>query len=204
MTTKIKVSQVSSNNFKGSLSGNAASATAFSTPKAVTLKGAVNGTFSSTAGWSIPTIWRGCIVGQSSSNELNPWYKVASITLTNPNYDSRITFLVENTCSGIAVGTLHVHIRTDENKKVISTDTGLVWLFNRNFIPEDFVLICPTFVSPTCELWTKIDTGYLHRSFTVLSEGNRTISKVEWSLFNTSSEGSYDTYPTTGIHFISK
>ena len=54
-------------------------------------------------------LWRRCVVGQSSDTITNPYYKFASISLSDVNYDAAITFKVslnfedKSTCLGISV-----------------------------------------------------------------------------------------------------
>lgn len=191
-------STITANTFNGSLSGNATSATAFSAAKSVTLTGAVTGTVSSTAGWSVPTIWRSCMVGQSGSGTSNPWYKVATIACTTANWDPQITFLVEQTYNTHCIGILRVHIRTGSTKVIDTNVTTIKWLLNSGFTAADFVLVCPTAASSTAELWTKIALGYTYRRFVVLSEGTRTDTSMRWTLLNASSAGQAASITTSG------
>ena len=191
-------STIIASTFSGSLSGNATSATAFSAAKAVTLTGAVTGTVSSTAGWSVPTIWRSCMVGQSGSGTSNPWYKVATIACTTANWDPQITFLVEQTYNTHCIGILRVHIRTGSTKVIDTNVTTIKWLLNSGFTAADFVLVCPTAASSTAELWTKIALGYTYRRFVVLSEGTRTDTSMRWTLLNASSAGQAASITTSG------
>ena len=189
--------------FSGSLSGNASSATAFSAAKAITLTGAVTGTVSSTAGWSVPTIWRSCLVGQSGSSATNPWYKFATIACTTANWDPQITFLVESTYSLFAVGILTAHIRTNGSKVIDTNASKLKWIVNFGFTVADFVLVCPTAASSTAELWVKIGGGYQYRRFTVLSEGTRTDTSIRWTLLNAASAGQAASITTSGTQIVS-
>lgn len=191
-------STIIASTFSGSLSGNATSANAFSAAKAVTLTGAVTGTVSSTAGWSVPTIWRSCMVGQSGSGTSNPWYKVATIACTTANWDPQITFLVEQTYNTHCIGILRVHIRTGSTKVIDTNVTTIKWLLNSGFTAADFVLVCPTAASSTAELWTKIALGYTYRRFVVLSEGTRTDTSMRWTLLNASSAGQAASITTSG------
>lgn len=171
----------------------------------VDVTGAITGTsISTSSGWSISTMRRFCIAGQSGSSYTNPWYKVATVNLDINNHDSRITFLVENTYGSHASGILHIHIRTDDDKKVqFYGATEVYWLVNHGFTLSDFVLVCPTTASPTCELWTNIDQAYMFRSFTVLSEGNRYDQVNEWTLLNSHMEGQSASITTIGTQIIS-
>lgn len=191
-------STITATTFSGSLSGNATSANAFSASKAVTLTGAVTGTNSSTAGWSVPTIWRSCMVGQSGSGASNPWYKVATVACTTANWDPQITFLVEQTYNTHCIGILRIHIRTGSTKVIDTNVTTIKWLLNSGFTAADFVLVCPTAASSTAELWTKIALGYTYRRFVVLSEGTRTDTSMRWTLLNASSAGQAASITTSG------
>lgn len=194
---------VTATTFSGALSGNATSATAFSAAKSVTLTGAVTGTASSTAGWSVPTLWRSCMVGQSGSSTTNPWYKVATIACTTANWDPQITFLVEQTYYQHNFGILRIHIRTNGSKVIDTSATTIKWLVNYGFTVGDFVLACPTAASSTAELWTKIGGGYIFRRFVVLSEGTRTDTSMIWTLLNASSAGQAASITTSGTQITS-
>ena len=186
-----------------SCTGNSATATKFASAQSVTLTGAVTGTASSQAGWNVGTVWRSCMVGQSGSGTANPWYKVATYTVTTANDDIIATFLVDDTYSSHKQGILKVHVRTDGNKVVATGATELTWLTHTGFAISDFILVCPTSASPTVELWTKIATGYMFRRFTVLSEGSRTGTMIRWTLLNASSAGQMDSIATIGTQIQS-
>ena len=188
---------------EGSEITHVASADAFRAAKEVTLTGAVTGSVSSTAGWNVPTIWRSCMVGQSGSSTTNPWYKVASITLSSENSDSIADFLVEDTYNSHKYGILKVHIRTNGNKVVQTEATELTWLIQTGFTFSDFVLVCPTTAAPTCELWTRVATGYMKRRFVVMSEGDRNYTNTKWVLLNASSAGQAASITTSGTQIVS-
>ena len=202
-TGNLSADTMSATTFTGALSGNAATATEFSAAKAVTLTGAVTGTVSSKAGWSVPTIWRSCMVGQSTSTATNPWYKVATIAVTTANDDIIADFLVDDTYNSHKYGILKLHIRTDGSKIVTTGATELSWLCHTGYVLDNFVLVCPTTASPTCELWTKVDLGWMFRRFTVLSEGSRTATSIRLTLLNASSAGQKASISTAGTQIKS-
>ena len=145
-------------------------------------------------------IWRRCVVGQSSGTTTNPYYKFASISLSNAYYsDSAITFKVSlnfadnSTCLGI----LTAHVRT--NGTAYWDNSQLVWEYALSGIDTSKFILCHnTSAKPTVvELWVKADRAYSHYHFDVLSEGTRTTSNNSlWTLYNKSSAGSEAALPS--------
>lgn len=179
--------------FHGELDGVANSALILQNPQDIEISGDVVGKFEKfdgSAKAAITVTRRRASVGQSSSTTTNPWYKVASISLTTNYADQEIVFKVNtgfslNTASGI----LRAHVRTNNDKKVESAH--LYWEYaNSGIDPDKFVLVYPTTASPTIELWAKVDVAYMGYHFDVLAEHSRTGADQKWTLYNTWAAGS--------------
>ena len=202
-------STITATSFVGALTGNATTATTageFTAAKSVTLQGAVTGTASSKGGWTLTTIQRSCLVGQSGNSGTNPWYKFATFTLDTANDDAMITFHVEDTYTnnGNYHGILRAHVRCNSSKVFnTSPSSSLEWLENTGYPFDDFVMVCANTAGATVELWTKIDESYKFRRFTVISEGTRTVTKQRWTLLNASSAGQSDSYTSTNNTIVS-
>lgn len=192
-------------NATGNFACNAATASAFASSKDVALTGAVTGTASSTGGWTVSTVWRSCIVGRTDSGTSNPWYKVASRTLTGGSTNYQITFYVEN-CNTVDKfsGILRINVSTNSSKIVdSSSNIYFTWIVNDGFNVEDFVFVCPTTAQPTVEIWAKFARGYLRRRFTVISEGYTSSTSVGWTLYNSVSAGQEASITTQGTQIVS-
>ncbi len=188
----------------GNFACNAATATAFSASKSVTLTGAVTGTASSTGGWSIATKWRSCMLGRTDSGISNPWYKVASRNLNGGSSAYNITFYVENAnTADKSFGILRVSLGTNSDRTINAGVTKFAWLVNDGFAEEDFVLVCPATAEPTVELWAKFALGYLRRRFVVISEGGNANTGILWTLFDAASAGQEASIPTQGTQVVS-
>lgn len=186
------------------ITGNAATATAFSASKAVTLTGAVTGTASSTGGWTVSTLWRSCVVGQNTSSSSNPWYKVATRLANGATTTYNITFYVENATTNYKnSGILKVSVSTNSSKIITLSNVKFTWLVNDGFDLEDFVLVCPSEAESTIELWTKVAVGYQRRRFVVISEGySNSVARV-WTLLDAISAGQSASITTTGTQIPS-
>ena len=143
---------------------------------------------------------RQCIVGQSGSTITNPYYKFASISVSQAHYDSTITFKV-STCYGdksTKLGILTAHFRTTSAGYFESGE--LVWEYAVSGIDNTkFMMVHNTDTKPTVvELWAKIDISYTYFHFEVMFEGLRDANKFGlWTLYNVSSAGS-EAAVTTG------
>ena len=191
----------------GSITGNAATATKLATARTISLSGATTGSasFDGSANSEISTVWRSCVLGQSGSSATNPWYKVATCSISEVD-DSTIIFLVESTYSWHSTGILKLHVRTEIDGKVKLSATEIFWISCTEDIADNldqYVLVCPTTASPTVELWTKITDPYMYRRFTVLSEGSRVYVYTRWTLFNASTAGQAASITTSGTQIES-
>lgn len=144
-------------------------------------------------------LWRRCVVGQSSGTTTNPYYKFASISMSDAYYDAAITFKVSlnygdhSACLGI----LTAHVRTSGTAYWDSSE--LVWEYALSGIDTSKFILCHnTSTKPTIvELWVKADRSYALYHFDVLTEGTRTTSNNSlWTLYNKSSAGSEAALPS--------
>lgn len=199
-----------SGSFKGNLKGNADTANKFNTDKTITLSGAIAGSVSSQDNWAITAERKSCVLGQNNINstfttdeQIKPWYKVASCNITTANTDVEATFLVEDTYSSSNFGILKIRARygsaTNANNYIDTDKSMIKWLCNLGYNPNDFKLVLPTTKNPTVELWTRIDTAYYCRRFTVISEGKRKdFDPSVWTLYSAISDGQQASIPTAG------
>lgn len=144
-------------------------------------------------------IWRRCVVGQSSGTATNPYYKFASISLSNSYADAAITFKVSLNYGDRStyLGILTTHVRTSGAAYWESSE--LVWEYALSGIDTSkFILVHNTSTKPTIvELWVKADRSYALYHFDVLSEGTRTTSNNSlWTLYNKASAGSEAALPS--------
>ena len=199
-----------SGSFKGNLKGNADTASKFNTNKTITISGAVTGSVSSQDDWAITAERKSCVLGQNNINstfttdeQIKPWYKVASCSITTANTDVEVTFLVEDTYSSSNFGILKIRARygnATNASNYIDTDKSMIkWLCNLGYDPNDFKLVLPTTKNPTVELWTRIATEWHCRRFTVISEGKRKdFDPSVWTLYTAISDGQQTSIPTAG------
>jgi hypothetical protein len=144
------------------------------------------------------------MVGQSGSTATNPWYKFANIAITNAYADYSITFSVHvpyGSNMDNKFGILTAHIRTDGN---IQYNTArLKWEYAANGItPGNFVLAYKNGTNRVdVDLWVKIDSAWTFYSFDVIAESTRADRGKYWTLYKTSSAGSYSAI-TSGYNQI--
>ena len=184
-------------NYAGSASagGAAATATKLATARTVAVSGDVVGSasFDGSANASIKAVRRGCIVGQSTSTTTNPYYKVASASVSATYTDYSITFKV-SACYGDSntkLGILTAHFRT--NSSGYLDNAQLTWEYAAGGIDTSkFMLAYNTGASPTVvELWAVCDSAYQQLHFDVISEGTRAARSTGlWTLYSTVSAGS--------------
>lgn len=148
-------------------------------------------------------LWRRCVVGQSSGTTTgtttNPYYKFASISLSDVNYDAAITFKVSLNFNDNStyLGILTAHVRTSST--ACWERSELVWEYALSGIDTSKFILCHnTSTNPTVvELWVKADRSYSLYHFDVLTEGTRTTSNNSlWTLYNKSSAGSEAALPS--------
>ena len=144
-------------------------------------------------------LWRRCVVGQSTSATTNPYYKFASISLSNKYADAAITFKVSKNYADRStyLGILAAHVRTSG---AAYWDYGeLVWEYALSGIDTSKFILCHnTSTKPTVvELWVKADEPDMLCHFDVLTEGTRTTSNNSlWTLYNKVSAGSEAALPS--------
>ena len=133
---------------------------------------------------------RGCIVGQISNSAPNPWYKFASIILSQPYFDAHISFMVHRLYNGtFEMGVLNAHARAGSD--VTREQSSLIWEYASSGIDLSKFVIATSAGNPLIvELWIKIDEPYVHYSFDVLSESSREKRYDDWTLYNTQTIGS--------------
>ena len=151
-------------------------------------------------------LWRRCVVGQSSGTTTNPYYKFASISLSDVNYDAAITFKVSLNFEDKStyLGILTAHVRT--SNPAYWQNGELVWEYALSGIEtSDFILCHNTSTNPTIvELWVKVDRAWTNYHFDVLTEGTRTTSNNSlWTLYNKSSAGSEAALPSGYVQHTS-
>lgn len=144
-------------------------------------------------------LWRRCVVGQSTDTITNPYYKFASISLSDAYYDAAITFKVSLNYGDRStyLGILTAHVRTSGTAYWEGSE--LVWEYALSGIDTTkFILCYNTSTKPTiAELWVKVDRGWSLYHFDVLTEGTRTTSNNSlWTLYNKSSAGSEAALPS--------
>lgn len=144
-------------------------------------------------------LWRRCVVGQSTTATTNQYYKFASISLSDVNYDAAITFKVSLNYNDQSthLGILTAHVRTSATAYWDRSE--LVWEYALSGIDTSKFILCHnTSTNPTiAELWVKVDRDWSHYHFDVLTEGTRKTSNSSlWTLYNKSSEGSEAALPS--------
>lgn len=179
---------------------NSGSADKLATARTITLGDDLTGSasFDGSANITINTRRRGASVGQNTSTNTNPWYKVASCVASATYEDRWIVFLVDGGYSDSQrrIGILRAHFRTGSNK--LWEDGNLYWASVTSAInPNDFVLAYKNdTASVTAELWCKCPYAYNGYHFDVLGEGNRVNRTFRpWVLYNTWSAGSQASLP---------
>ena len=139
-------------------SGNAATATKLANASTINIAGASTGSvsFDGSSNVTINTVRRSCSVGQSDSPATNPWYKVASCSISDEAKDLKITFQVNGWWSSDDIGILSIRVRSSGSKTYEASN--IVWeVASTGIALENFVWAHNTGVSPIiCELWVKI------------------------------------------------
>ena len=175
------------------ITGNASTATKLATARTISLTGDATGSasFDGSANASIAVNRRRCVVGQTSSTSTNPYYKFASVQLTEDYEDKEIVFKVSTGYSNNkASGILRAHVRSTGTAL---SNTELYWEYADEGIDvSKFILAYnkPTAYPITVELWVKIDSSYIHYHFDVLQEHERGNTITRWTLYNTCAAGS--------------
>ena len=140
-------------------------------------------------------------VGQSGSTTTNPWYKVASSSLTTQYVDYEIVFDVFNSGGFIngnigsqSCGRLYVHYRAGSG--VNSVESPYIKWENRgsDITLANFVLAYKLTAGSRidAEIWAKCDHTYSGYHFQVVYDNDRsTVTETSpWTLYNTWSAGS--------------
>lgn len=179
--------------FKGELNGNASTATKLAAPKTISLNGDVTGSvgFDGSGNVTLDTYRRHCCVGQTSSTTTNPYYKFASIRLSETYSDREIVFKVSTGYSNNeASGILRAHVRT--NSSSIIESANFYWEYaNKGIEDSKFIMAYSTGSNPIIELWAICDVGYMMYHFEVLQEHERGGTwSSRWTLYNTCQAGS--------------
>lgn len=186
----------------GSLSGNASSASKWAAARTLSFTGAATASVAvdGTANKTFTLLRRGASVGQSDNVVSDkPWYKFASISISNSYADREIAFKVSSGYTLTAAsGILKARIRTNGNSFYESAQ--LYWEYaNADIDLNKFVMVYNTGSKPTvCELWCKCDVSHTGYHFPVIGENSRTDrNDTYWTLYNTWSAGSQPA-PTSG------
>ena len=163
----------------GSITGNAATATAFSASKSVTLTGAVIGTASSTGGWSIPTTLKTCIGVCEGEARTDCYYKIASGSISGVYNHHDIVILIQDVVSGARVGLWHIHLNAGSTGGVFSSGSSR-FLCANGLNTNTFYVVYKSNSGSTVnyELWVYLPSRYTGYRFTVLSEAQRTNKTV--------------------------
>lgn len=182
------------------ITGNAATATKLETARTIATTGDIvsSGTFDGSNNLTLSTRRRGASVGQSTNATANPWYKVASTTLSASYNDRWITFLVNGAYNDFKtkMGILKAQFRTNGNG--LWEYGGLWWeLFTTDINLDNFVLAYKNNESSvTVEIWCKVAAAYNGYHFEVLGEGSRDgRNSREWTLYTTWTAGSQASLP---------
>lgn len=201
-TSSNKWNNVYATTLTGSLSGNASSASKWSTARTISFAGAATASMSidGTANKTFTLLRRGASVGQSSDVVSGkPWYKFASVSISSSFTDREIAFKVSSGYTLTAAsGILKARIRT--NGSSFYESAQLYWEYaNLDIDLNKFVMLYNTGANPTvCELWCKCDLGHTGYHFAVIGENSRNDrNDTYWTLYNTWTAGSQSA-PTSG------
>ena len=182
------------------ITGNAATATKLKTARTIATAGDVvsSGTFDGSGNLTLNTRRRGASVGQTTSATDNPWYKVASITISSSYNDRWITFLVNGAYNDFKtrMGILKAQFRAGGSG--LWESGGLWWeSVTSDITLTDFVLAYKNGeANVTVEIWCRVASGYNGYHFDVLGEGSRDgRSNRDWVLYNTWTAGSQSSLP---------
>lgn len=127
---------------------------------------------------------RRTLIGQSSDTNISekPWFKVASLSVSEAHSDSHIVFFVRNTYDTDFSGILVCRIRT--NSAGAYEKYNFYWLCsNASLAKSNFILAYKPNVTPClAEIWCKVPVAWQGVQFDVISEGTRTDFGQKWSL----------------------
>lgn len=153
---------------------------------------------------------KSCIVGSDASANL--YFHVCTIKLEGltEKTDVSVMFSVNNTFSSNTAtkegaGILYMHVRADTTHS--NESMALKFVSNVNFNNDDFKLGYGNYTSAGVsgiqyELWTKIDTRWMFRRFTILSQGYRKHEYDNITTLDSDTTGS-STLPTRMHDWIS-
>lgn len=147
-----------------------------------------------------------CKVGQRSASVINPWFKFASVEITEGSTDRMITFMVSGGYGNsyrTRLGILSARLRTDADKNTQSAD--LTWEYaGTNINVEEFVLAHKSIAGTKTlvELWVKIPSQYRTYFFVVLSEHGNYDYSSDWILYDTVSTTGYADEITPGYEQV--
>ena len=179
-----------------SINGNAATASAWATARTLSLSGQLTGSVSvkGNADMTLNGYLKNSFIYDETEDFASyAWHKFAETTISNPNNDYSITFIVSKTwgnvprCSGI----LTAHIRTNSTK--IHDSSHFYWqLANADIDPEDFVFVYTNTANTSCkvELWHKQSSRWDGWIFSVLKEHSRLSKNNAWTLYTDTGHGS--------------
>ena len=172
-------------------SGTAAVAKKLETAREIRLIGDVSGstTFDGSKNVSISAESLRGINGATETENINPkpWYKIASVDITDNHYDAVLYLLV---WYGYGLkgrdsndyGILYAHLRTSNNHT--TENCWLEWILCGNRINPDNFYICHKVEGTTVkvELWSKNEEAYTYLHTLVLDHGNRSSTINPWTI----------------------
>lgn len=181
------------NGLKGTLDGNASTATKLATSRTIALSGDASGSasFDGSANATISaTVRKICFVG-SDTEGTSGWYKVASQTMSGYG-DTNITFMVTSTYGNYNTGILQLQMRSDST--VISCKR-LAWLSRMGLSTSHYIIVING-MSWTLYAYQPL-TRYGRLAFEVLSESGINGKNSGFTLYNSNTKET--TAPTATV-----
>ena len=191
----------------GTLDGKSSSSDKLATARNITITGDETSdpvAFDGSENITIPVVRRGASVGQSSSTNTNPWYKVAETQIVMSNQDRTLIMMVYSTYTATRIvnGILMAHVRCNRADDARPVEASLAWLLMNTIDTDDFKLCFKVDKESnmcTVEIWCKVDVGYNGFNFDVISEGSRTKRgtnsvTIPWTFYTSWTAGSEASY----------
>lgn len=151
--------------------GNAATATEFSANKSVALTGAVVGSASSKAGWSINTTLKSCYAVVEGEAVANTYFKIGSGSIAYAYNSCHIIILIQSIMSDSGSGLWKITLNASSTAGVYQTGASSI-VENTNLSPSMFIVAYKSNSGGALqfELYCNLASRYVGYRFTVLQE----------------------------------
>lgn len=151
--------------------GNAATATEFSTNKSVTLTGAVVGTASSKAGWSINTTLKSCYAVVESEAVENTYFKIGSGSIEGAYNSCSIIILIQGIVGNVGLGLWRILLSAGSTAGVFDAGSSTIAI-NSGLTPPSFIVAYKNNSGGSLqfEIYCNIEVRYTGYKFTILQE----------------------------------